>query len=172
MGWAVEHWTFSSCWASETPTEALVVWDLCHCDVVLLRFFLGSRLQVISEVACGIESLSMMRLVLLLLLSNVAADNCQCPGLCSCAEGQCTWPMYCSCHCDASSPSCHCTPGTPFAPVQLQRGEVTAGSNGGCHAPCTDSFDCISGFVCGGEGVCCNGVTGASCPCPGGVLQV
>ena len=28
-----------------------------------------------------------------------------------------------------------------------------------------------SGFFCGGASVCCNGVSGVSCPCPGDILE-
>ena len=121
----------------------------------------------------------MIRLVFLLLACSAAADNYECPGLCSCGEGQCTWPMYCSCHCDPSAPSCHCTPFSnadeavaSSASVQLEGSLAAAGGGGGgCHAACQDSFDCSSGFVCGGASVCCNGVSGVSCPCPGDILE-
>ena len=61
---------------------------------------------------CAPRVVRAMKLTCLMLaMVRAMADNCQCPGLCTCSEGQCTWPMYCDCNCNPTSPSCHCTVG-------------------------------------------------------------
>uniref|UniRef100_A0A0G4GFV5 Uncharacterized protein n=1 Tax=Chromera velia CCMP2878 TaxID=1169474 RepID=A0A0G4GFV5_9ALVE len=51
-------------------------------------------------------------LTALWLFDAVAADMCSCAteAHCQCAEGQCTWPMYCHCDCSDTSSWCGCKP--------------------------------------------------------------